>query len=86
MKNFDDLLGAKWYIRGLKTADDFCYITPVTVESYVRDRKGKVDYQVESDGTILQVHFGKGCQLVFKFVCGDGTLAQWNDIIGLCSA
>jgi len=83
MKNFENLLGAKWYIRA---AGDFCYITPAIEEFYLQDRKGKVDYQVESDGTILQVHFGKGCQLVFKFVLSDGTLAQWSDIIGLCSA
>ena len=45
-----------------------------------------MEYQLESDGTMLQVCFGKGCQLVFKFVHGDGTLTQWSDIIGLCSA
>ena len=86
MKHFEDLLGARWYIRGLNTAGDFCFVTPGTVEFYLRETKGKVDYQLESDGSMRQFYFGKGCQLVFSFVRGDGTLRQWNDIIGLCSS
>ena len=86
MKHFEDLLGARWYIRGLNMAGDFCFVTPSTVEFYLRETKGKVDYQLESDGSMRQFYFGKGCQLVFSFVRGDGILRQWNDIIRLCSS
>jgi len=41
MKHFDDLLGAKWYLRGLNKAGDFCYVTPGTVEFYYRTGKEK---------------------------------------------
>ena len=55
MIHFDDLLGAKWYIRRLNAAGDFCYVTPGTVKFYLRETKGKVDYQLETDGTMQQV-------------------------------
>jgi len=86
MKHFEDLFGARWYIRRLNTAGDFCFVTPGRVEFYLRETKRKVDYQLESDGSMRQSYFGKGSQLVFSFIRSDGTLKQWSDIIRLCSS
>ena len=36
---------------------------------------------MQDDGTMLKKIYGKGCQLIFSFVRGDGTSTQWNEII-----
>ena len=35
------------YIRGLNVAGDFCYVIPGSVEFYLRQRKGRANYQVQ---------------------------------------
>lgn len=82
----EDLLGERWYIRGLNLAGDFCFITPSSVKFYLRHNKGRADYQIQSDGTMLKKIYGKGCQLIFSFVRGDGTSAQWSEIIKKCTS
>ena len=84
MTQFEDLLGNRWYIRGLNAAGDFCFVTPGTVRFYLREKKGRIDYQLKSDGTLFQEYFGKGVQLVLSFIRGDGTLAQWNTVLKNC--
>ena len=86
MTQFEDLLGNRWYIRGLNAAGDFCFVTPGSVRLYLRVKKGRIDYQLKSDGTLFQEYFGKGFQLVFSFIRGDGTLAQWNTVLKKCKA
>ena len=81
LSKFDDLLGKRWYIRGLNVAGDFCYIIHNSVRFYLRNCKGKIDYQLLDDGTLVEQYFGKGCYLVFSFVRGDGVSSQWNDIL-----
>ena len=51
MTQFEDLLGNRWYIRGLNAVGDFCFVTPGTVRFYLREKKGRIDYQLKSDGT-----------------------------------
>ena len=84
MTQFENLLGNRWYIRGLNAAGDFCFVTPGSVKFYLRETKGKIDYQLQTDGTLLKKYFGERCQLVFSFIRGDGTSMQWNDVIRQC--
>ena len=32
LTKLDDILGAQWYVRGINTAGDFCYVQPKTVK------------------------------------------------------
>lgn len=44
LTKLDDLLGERWYVRGINTAGDFCCVQPSTVK-YLRHSKRKFDYQ-----------------------------------------
>ena len=81
LSKFDDILGERWYIRGLNMAGDFCYVMHNTVRFYLKCNGGKIDYQLLNDGSIIKQYFGKGYHLVFSFVREDGVCAQWNDIL-----
>lgn len=81
----EEILGRRWYIRGLNLAGDFCYVKPGSVIFYLMKRKVRVDYQLEEDGTIKKYPFGGGYQLVFKFVRGDGIHTQWDSVRRSCS-
>ena len=83
---FDDILGDRWYIRGLNLEGDFCFIIPGSVKFYLKHYKGKVDFQMQSDGTVLKKTYGKGCKLIFSFVRGDGISTQWNEVITKCTS
>lgn len=82
--NLNDILGPRWYIRGINVAGDFCYVQPRTVKFQLRSCRGKCDYQLLDSGTLEKCTFGKTDQLVFHFVRGDGTLAQWNSVLKSC--
>lgn len=84
ISNLNDILGERWYIRGLNSAGDFCYVKPGTVEFYLQYLSGKIDYQLSSDGTLNKSSFGVGYNLVFAFVREDGTLPHWNSVLQLC--
>ena len=86
MIKLEDLLGERWYIRGLNLTGDFCFVTPGSVKFYLKYNKGRIDYQMQDDGTMLKKIYGKGCQLIFSFVCGDGTSAQWSETIKKCTS
>ena len=84
LTKLEDILGHRWYIRGLNVAGDFCYVKPGTVSYYLKYTKGGVEYQLKQDGTLDATHFGQRHQLIFKFVREDGTASQWNDVLKLC--
>ena len=84
LSNLTDLLGPRWYIRGINEAGDFCYVQPETVKLQLRSCRGKCDYQLLDSGRLEKCLFGKTDQLVFRFVRGDGTLAQWYSILKSC--
>ena len=84
LSKLNDILGQRWYIRGLNSSGDFCYIKPNTVEFYLKHMSGKTEYQLLSDGTLSKNLFGAGCCLVFSFVRDDGTLHQWNTVLEQC--
>ena len=84
LSKLDDLLGERWYVRGLNRAGDFCYVEPGTVRFYLKSPKRKVDYQLQQDGTIKMQYFGIKHHLVFKFVRSDGTVAEWSSVLRLC--
>ena len=84
LTKLDDVLGRRWYIRGLNAAGDFCYVKPGTVNFYLKHSRGKVDYQLKTDGTFQSLYFGGGVRLVFKFIREDGTSSQWSHVLNLC--
>lgn len=69
LTKLDDLLGERWYIRGLNSAGDFCYIEPGTVKYYLECCKGKLDYQLQEDGSITTMYFGIRHQFTYIPVC-----------------
>ena len=82
LSNLSDILGQRWFIRGLNLSGDFCYVKPGTVEFYLQHTDGKVEYQLSSDETLSRSFFWS---LVLSFVCEDGTLPQWNSVLQQCS-
>ena len=84
LTKLDDLLGERWYIRGINTNGDFCYIQPGSVKYYLKSCKKKLEYQMQADGTINKYLFGGQCQLIFQFICNDGILTQWNRVLKSC--
>lgn len=84
LSKLDDLLGERWYIRGINVAGDFCYIEPGTVSFYLKQSNPKPDYQLKDDGTLAKRYFGMQNQLVFQFVRNDGTSRQWNSVLQSC--
>ena len=64
----DDILGHGWYVRGINTAGDFCFVTPGTVMFHLKHNKCKVDYQMQANGHLRKNLFGEGYQLIFQFV------------------
>ena len=84
LSKLNDLLGERWYMRGLNSAGDFCYIEPGTVRFYLKCQSQKIDFQLQNDGTMKTQYFGIKHHLVFKFVRSDGTLAKWNSVLRSC--
>ena len=85
LSKLDDLLGERWYMRGLNSAGDFCYIEPGTVKFYLKCQHQKFDFQLQNDGSMKTQYFGNRHHLVFQFVRSDGTLAQWNSVFRSCN-
>lgn len=81
LSNLDDVLGRRWYIRGLNTVGDFCYAIPGSTKFHLKYCKTKTDYQMQPNGTLAECSYGGGYQLMFQFVRGDGTPSQWNSIL-----
>lgn len=84
LSKLDDLLGKRWYVRGINVAGDFCYVEPDTVSFYLKQSKPKLDFQLKDDGTLSKHYFGMHNQLVFQFVRSDGTSRQWNSVLQSC--
>ena len=84
LTKLDDILGERWYIKGLNTAGDFCYVEPKTVRYQLRLCLGKPDYQLLNDGTLKQYVYGVRYQLIIRFLRNDGVSSQWNNVLKLC--
>jgi len=82
--SFEDILGCRWFIRGLNSAGDFCYIKPKTVRFHLKEKISRVDYQLKDDGTLTKHFVGVGNTLIFEFVRGDGTHSQWSSVLCAC--
>ena len=68
LSELDDILGSRWYIRGINAAGDFCFVTPGTVKFHLKQKRKKIDFQMQADGTLSKIMFDEGRQLVFQFV------------------
>lgn len=79
-----DLLGEMWYMRGLNNVGDFCYTEPGTVKYYLKSCKGKPDYRLQEDGSIVTTFVVLRNQLILQFVRNDGIYIQWHGILQSC--
>lgn len=87
LSRLDDILGHRWYIRGINTAGDFCYVTPDTVKFYLKHCKCKIEYQMQDDGTLMKSWYDQGLyHLTFQFIRGDGTCSQWSSVLKSCQS
>ena len=59
LTKLDDILGDRWYVRGHNVAGDFRYVKPRTVKYYLKHGRHKVDYQIQSDGSVIKYLFGR---------------------------
>ena len=84
LSKLDDILGERWYVCGLNANGDFCYVQPKTVKYYFKTAKQKVDYQMQADGLLRKYVFGGNSQLVFHFICGNDTVADWDHVLKSC--
>ena len=84
LTKLDDLLGDRWYIRGINSAGDFCYVEPDSVRFYLKFLKLKPDFQMKEHGTLTKRSFGMKSQLVFQFIQSDGISQQWGSVLHLC--
>ena len=66
LTKLDDILGHRWYIRGINPAGDFCYIKPGTVRYQLKFMKGQSDFQILEDGTLQEYTCGQHHQLTFN--------------------
>lgn len=81
VSKLNDLLGDRWHIRGINASGDFCYVIDDTMKLYMKQSRGRPDYQLLDDGTMIKTYFGRQQQLVVFFIRGDGVATQWNDIV-----
>lgn len=79
-----DILGERWYIRGINVAGDFSFVKPGSVRYFLKCCQGQKDYQIQSDGSLKMFNFGTRYQLTFSFIREDGTLPQWYTTLKLC--
>lgn len=84
LTKLDDLLGKRWYIKGINAAGDFCYIQPGSVKYYLKQCRRKTEFQMQLDGSLRKHVYGGRCQLVFYFVRNDGVSSQWNSVLSSC--
>ena len=85
LSRLNDVLGERWFIRGLNASGDFCYVKPGTVEFFLKSVSGKLDFQISTDGTLTRNTFGVGHQLIFTFVRVNGILSQWSNVLKACT-
>ena len=71
------LLGDDWHYRGVNINGDFCYVILNTVDFYLYHRRRLKEF-VPSAGSVKEVCRDRGDVLVFCFVKGDGTPAQFG--------
>ena len=85
IKNYSDLhvlLGKAWHLRVLNKGGDFCYCHRESVQYYLHQRKSLISIEVDQDGKVVRCLSG-GYVLVFKFVCIDGTFAQYSTVCNI---
>ena len=80
---FEDLnlpLGVNWHFRGINTNGDFCYVILSTVEFYLYHRRSLKEFVPSPtvNGEVKEITRRTGDMLVFSFVKGDGTPAQFG--------
>lgn len=76
-QDLNGLLGKDWHFRGLNSNGDFRYIILSTVEFYLYNRRPIKEY-FPSDSCPEPLERTLGNMLVFTFVKGDGTPAQFG--------
>jgi len=65
LMKLNDLLGERWFIRGLNISGDFCYIVRDTIKLYMKKATGKPDYQWLDNGTMVKNFLEHNINLYF---------------------
>ena len=84
LSKLDDILGFRWYVRGINKAGNFCFITLGTVKFHLRNKQNWVDFQMQADGKLSKIVFDEGCQLIFQFIRGYGICSEWSHVLKSC--
>ena len=77
-QDLNQLLGVDWHCRGININGDFCYVILNTVEFFLYHRRSLKEFVPSADGGVKEICRHTGDMLVFSFVKGDGTPAQFG--------
>lgn len=77
--DLDEFLGSKWFIRGINSNGDFCYVMLKTVCFYLSKKSTLVDFY-PSDQQFKKCIYHRGYNLVFNFVRVDGVANDFASI------
>ena len=58
----------RWYIRGVNSTGDVCYVQPDSVRFYLKLLKLKPDFQMKEDGTLAKHYFDMKSKPVFQLI------------------
>lgn len=77
-QDLNPLLGVNWHYRGININGDFCHVILNTVEFYLHRRRSLKEFVPSADNEVREICRRTGDMLVFCFVKGDGTPAQFG--------
>lgn len=76
-QDLNELLGVDWHCRGTNVNGDFCYAILNTIDYYLYHRRPLKEFVPSVEGH-KEISRYTGDMLVFSFVRGDGTPAQFG--------
>ena len=84
LTNLDDVLGRRWYVRGLNTVGDFCYVIPGSVKYHLKYCKPKQEYQMQPNGTLRLWRRLPTCLPVCLWRRHTISLEQCSQVLSIC--
>ena len=80
--DLNDLLGSRWFIRGLNAAGDFCYVTLASLLYCLKRRRALYEF-VPSGSTFNKQSYLQGYAILFTFIRGDGICNDFEKIFNM---
>ena len=71
-------LNAGWHERIVNEDFDFTHVLPKGMWVYLSKSRPLKEYIEHDDGSLVELHTGRGHFMVLRFVRSYGTRAQWN--------